>query len=102
MIWYDNLRIGKSVGREKADLLEMGEKGEIPAHFVLITIAANPANMLEIRSARELRHGQKRENMPMIIAVAGSRSEALSMLTELTEECLKKTGDVSLREYLGC
>ncbi|MEE3420603.1 MAG: hypothetical protein VZR02_05815 [Lachnospiraceae bacterium] len=98
MIWYKHLYVGDLVKGRKDRIIERIESDRTQTGQYLITISENPAEMLDIFSTVFLTEKRK-ERLPMVVGLAGTRDEAIFLVRKMTEDCLRATGDVDLRTY---
>lgn len=101
MKWHSDLYVGKSIaGRQKIIKWKiMHNAGQLRVHVV--TLAANPANLLDIIPSWELlqRHYPKKELY--VIGLAGDYDEALLLAGEIIQEVYMATEGFDVRSYIG-
>ena len=101
MEWYRNLYTGKNIQDKKEKIIREIEAQVYRGTTYLITLAANPANELELLSVHELRFNYIRRNCPLIVGLARGRKEALELLEQIVQEVYAATGDVKIKEYIA-
>ncbi len=99
MNWYSDLYTGKNAEKNAKRRIKEINKGIYRGNTYLITLAANPANQLEIFSVHQLRFSYIRRNCPMILGIASGREEALEVFLEIVGQVYRETGDVRIRDY---
>lgn len=100
-VYHKNLRLGDSIKTEKLDkIIKKLENKPIFSGVFVIAVSRNYSDQLEIYQAKELSHRYYENNPPYIIGLAGSKDEAISMVKELVECCVRERGDCALKEYL--
>ncbi len=97
--WAKDLIIGESVGQKSEKIVKKLDAGETVTMFFLITLT-NGADQLEIINTAYLAQKHVRENLPVIIGIAGSKSEATQMVERLAAECYEATGEADIKSYL--
>lgn len=98
--WYKNLYVGDNAKKKKKQLIRKINTGAGVLDTYLITLAANPANQLEIFSANELMQKARRKNCPMIIGICAGYQEALEMVQYLARMTYERTGTGEIRKWL--
>ena len=78
------------------------EKKPLLSGVFLIAISANPSDQLDIFEAKQLAWPYYEKNPPYVIGIAETYNEALSMVEQLVQECLRERNNCSLKEYLLC
>ncbi|MGN0402110.1 MAG: hypothetical protein ACI4HQ_07610 [Acetatifactor sp.] len=100
-IYHKNLRLGESIKAEKLDkIIKKLESKPMFSGVFVIAVSRNFSDQLEIYQARELAHKYYENNPPYIIGLAGSKDEAIHMIENLVQCCMKERGDCALKEYL--
>lgn len=100
MIWYDRLYVGKRIAPRAERIRKRLDSGRTDLDHYIITIARNPSDMLDIMNTSYLAQDSLRKRVPMIVALAADRAEAEELLLEITEDCVRDTGEADLRKYL--
>lgn len=99
MDWYEDLYTDRTMEKKKARVIREIDDGIYRGGTYLVTLAANPENLLEILSVQELRFPYLRKNCPLIVGMACCRESALLLLERMIKEIYKETGTVKIREY---
>ena len=101
--YHPRLYLGESVNAKKLDKIKIKlENKPFFSGVFLITLSRNPSDQLEIYAARQLVQSYYKKNPPYVVGLAGDYEEAVALVTQITEECLKSRGDCRLKEYLQC
>ena len=66
----------------------------------ILTLASNGRDLFDIMDAAYVKQKALRRNLPMIIGIAASHGEALSMAIRIIEEAISETGTVDVKQYL--
>lgn len=98
--WYKNLYIGDNAKKKSRKLIKKINQGAGVIDVYLVTLAANPANSLEIINANLLLQKPLRHMCPMIVGLAGGYEEAVQLVEQIAGEVYKETGALSIREWL--
>lgn len=103
LTYHSGIYLGESIREEKLDKIKKRlEKKPLFSGVFLITLSRNVSDQLEIYAARQLAQSYYRKNPPYVIGIAGTYEEALEIVEQIVQECLKARGDCSLKEYLLC
>lgn len=103
LTYHPGLYLGESIRKEKLDKIKKRlENKPLFSGVFLITLSRNASDQLEIYAAKQLAQSYYRKNPPYVIGIAGSHEEAVAMVEQLVQECLKARGDCALKEYLLC
>lgn len=68
--------------------------------LIYVICIAQGADQLEIFHSAYLKQKYYRLHPPVIIGIAGDYGEAVSLVVQITKECLEATGNCNLKEYL--
>lgn len=99
MNWYRNLYFGKNAEKKKDRFAREIDAQIYRGNTWLITLAANPANQLELFSVHQLRFPYIRRSCPMILGIASGYEEALEVFLRIVQDVLEATGGVDIRGY---
>lgn len=99
MEWYSGLYYGEKAEKKKENLIQKIESGKTPVNIYLLTLPAGDRNQLEILPAWDMKFWCENMECPMIVGLACGKREALGLVQRITEDVLRRTGDVKLREY---
>ena len=99
MEWYRKLYTDRTTEKRKKKIVKEIDAGIYRGNTYLITLAANPENMLEILSVHQLAFSYLRRTCPMIVGIACCRESALLLLERMINEIYEKTGTLKIREY---
>lgn len=81
-------------------LVQRLKKGADVKHVYVITMASG-ADLLEIYESGVLRQTYYKENFERpVVGLASDYEEALEVVMQILEECLKSKGDCRLKEFL--
>ena len=99
MKFYKHLYIGKSIKNPGMVKLKLRTNAGLFGIYV-ITLAEGE-NQLEIYSAALLKQKLHRKLWPpYIIGIANGQEEAVGIVGQIAEECIKATGNAMLKDYL--
>ena len=90
---------GKKLDKIKKKLDELSDYLKI---IFLIAVSVNPSDQLDIFEARLLAQSYFEKNPPYVIGIAENRQEAVLLVEQIVQECLRERGDCALKEYLLC
>jgi len=66
----------------------------------LLTLASNGRDLFDIMDASYVKQKALRRNLPMIIGITSSHSEALQTAIEIIEQTIQETGTADVKQYL--
>lgn len=98
--WYKNLYIGDNAKKKSQKLIRKINQGAGVIDIYLVTLAANPANSLEIINANLLLQKPLRSMCPMIVGLASGYEEAVGLVELIAGEVYEDTKAMSIREWL--
>ena len=101
MIWYKNLYLGTRAFEQQDTLLRsLKHKKWIPGVYV-ITLPANPSNMLDIYETTQfLQPSMKKMNLKAV-GVAIGKEEALSLVETMVDDIYQNTGGFDFEKFLN-
>lgn len=106
------LMIGESISYAKEDIIGPIQRGEFPSRKIMwyaITDAFEKDNLFYILSGTEYRHcqyhrvkgeGSSSEKKLKILAICGSKKEAMSMLQEIIQQAVDSDSVMNLKEAI--
>ncbi len=101
--YHSKLYLGDGITEKKLDKIKkkLGKKPLLSGVF-LIAVSVNPSDQLDIFDARQLIQSYYEKNPPYVIGITKSREEAVELVEQIVQECLRERGDCALKEYLLC
>ena len=101
--YHPHLYLGESMKREKLDKIKRKlERHPRFSGVFLVVLSRSPHDQLEIYSAKQLRWRYYTKYLPYVVGIAANQAEALTVVKNMVEECLKEREDCALKEYLKC
>lgn len=100
MKWFRTLYLGESVEKKATRIKRKIEHGKLTIMVHVLTLPSNPENLLDIIPARELLQKDYPKKDITIVGLAGDREEAMLVVQDIVEDCLKSTGTTHVVEYL--
>ncbi len=107
MVLSKNLIIGDSIKEKLPDIMDKIKEKKKSYSFYCITEASNPQNLLDIYCYASLFGRYYKNFNPKVVALAGSKEEAISLVVKMTEEVntkMQESGEKDFtnqfREYL--
>lgn len=97
--WMKDYYVGEGIENSQ-EIQKRVNKKNGPSDIYLLTLAANPENVMEMLQASSLRNKIMYKACPMIIGMALEKSGAMNLATEILMECKEKTGTFRVEEYL--
>lgn len=100
MIWYDDLFVGKSISpRRKKRIIRKVNRRSIWGSEYLLTLSANPDNLLDIISTQVVRQRDYPRKRLVVIGLAGNYEEAIQLAGEIVSSIYAAQGNFRLREF---
>lgn len=101
--YHHKLYIGESISSGELDKIKKKlQKKPLFCDVFLIAVCRNPHDQLEIFAARELVQKYYITHPVYVVGIAKSHGEAVELVEQIVQECLKARGDCALKEYLLC
>ncbi len=101
--YHPGLYLGESMkGRKLEKIKKKLENRPLFSGVFIVALSGNAREQLEIYSARQLRWHYYAKYPPYVVGIAGNHPEAVGLVVQITEECLRSRGDCALKEYLKC
>lgn len=99
MIWYKEFYAGESIERkkEKVKWKILHNAGQLDIY--VIALSSNPANLLDIISAKELMQKSYPKRDMMVIGVDKGYDNAVELTGKIISEVFQKTGNLNIRDY---
>lgn len=98
--WYKKLYIGDNAKKKASKIIWKVNHKKPQFDIYLITLAANPSNLLEIISANQLLQKTPRRLCPMIVGLADGYEEAVELVQQVIEMTYREQGNTDVRRYL--
>lgn len=100
MKWYHPLQVGESVRDSKRKVIRKIKKCSPFTGAYLICLPSNSQNLLDLIPARELAQKDYPKENLRVIGIAGSKDEAIEMVSELVVRTLKAQNNTDVYSYL--
>lgn len=100
MNWYPDLYVGMSAQRKKNKIISNIRHQKATLNVYLITLAANPKDMLDIINANLVRQPVLCGQPLYIVGIACGYREALDVVLDIVNDIYKETQETAVREYL--
>lgn len=98
--WYSSLYVGKLMKKEEKRVRRQLDAGKPSTRCFVITLAANGSDYLDILSTDYLAQKALLERLPMIVGLAGTKQEALELVMQILQDCLRDSHEADIRAYL--
>lgn len=101
--YHSKLYLGEGITEKKLNKIKkkLGKRPLFSGVF-LISVSLNPSDQLDIFDARQLVQSYYEKNPPYVVGITKSREEAVALVEQIVQECLRERGDCALKEYLLC
>lgn len=98
MIWHQNLYVSEKASHESIRQYgKMRKKFKFPAY--MITLPANPDNLLEIMSAQEIeKNGGYRDIV--VLGIAYGKRDAIELVRDMIWDTYYNTGGFDIQRYM--
>lgn len=100
MKWYRSLYVGKTAAKDKYKIIGKIKWHKPQLDAYVITLASNPANLLDIYSANNLLFKYVRKQDMLIVGIARGYEEALEEVMHIIMDVYTETGGFSVRDYI--
>lgn len=89
----------EKISKSKRKVLKKLKQGNLQLGVHVITLAVGKNDMLDIYPAYVLLQKVYKELNMTVVGVASDRESANTLLLKITDDCLKETGDVNLKQF---
>lgn len=100
MEFYQNLYADESVRKRMKKIKEKLQRNQFMPFIHVITLPVTGDGMLEIYPAYILMQKEYKKIPLKVVGIASGREEAVLLVQEITENCLRDTGTADLKTYL--
>lgn len=103
-VWNKNMYMDEKVSKNPSKYRRMIEKKRAVRSCCCITLPANPNNIMDIYSSRELWFKYRANSGLEIIGMASDRENAKELAAQIAEDVYKRHGDISpemVREFFN-
>lgn len=100
MNWYPDLYIGMMAQKKKNKIISNIQHQKTIFDVYLITLAANPLDLLDIVNANFIRQPALGRQPLYIVGIACGYREALDVVLEIVNDIYQETKEAAVREYL--
>lgn len=103
LTYYPGLYLGEGISEKKLDKIKKKLRTKpLAANVFLIAAAHNPNDQLEIFDARLMAQHYYEDYEVYVVGIASDYEEAVGLVEQIVQECLRERGDCALKEYLLC
>ena len=99
MRFHKRLYIGESIKHPNKVKWKL-RVGAGQLHVYVIVMSNNQSNQLECYHNGLLKQKFFRGQKLLVVGIAGDYTEAVSLITQITEECVKETGTGNIKDFL--
>lgn len=100
MKWYDDLYVGESIVHKTSKIKWKIRHNAGQIDIYVITLASNPANLLDIIPAQELLQKAYPKKDLFVIGLAKGYAEAVDITVSIIDEVYRQTGAFAVKDYL--
>ena len=101
--FHPRLYLGEGINEKKVDKMKkMLISKPLLVNVYLMVPAVNPADQIDIFDARQLVQPFYKNKSFYVVGMATCYEEALEVVEQMVQDCLRERGDCKLREYLLC
>lgn len=98
MTWHKNLYVSEKASHESLRQFgRMRKKFDFPAY--MITLPANPQNLLEIMSAQEIERNCQYRDV-VVVGIASGKKDAVELVRDIVWDTYHNTGVFNIQEYI--
>jgi len=99
MRFYDKLYIGESIKHPLVTKWKLRiAAGQFHVH--VIVISQNGDNQLECFHNALFKQKSYRKCDFLVVGIAGDYSEAIELITKITQDCVNETGNANVKQFL--
>ncbi len=100
MKWYEDLYVGESIVHKTSKIKWKIRHNAGQLNIYVITLASNPANLLDIIPAQELMQKAYPKKDLFVIGLAKGYTEAMDVVVSIIDEVYRQTGAFAVKDYL--
>ena len=100
MKWYDDLYVGESIVHKTSKIKWKIRHNAGQIDIYVVTLASNPANLLDIIPAQELLQKAYPKKDLFVIGLAKGYTEAVDIVVSIIDEVYRQTGAFAVKDYL--
>lgn len=100
MRWYNHLYVGEKAKKKRYAIIQGIRRGTLMPDAFVITPPQNGNNVLDIYPAAMLLLPPYRDQELMILGIASTYWEALSVVRDIVDEMYQRTGGFDLAEFV--
>ena len=98
-----HIYVGDSIDRTNLDKIKNKiQTNPLFTDYYFIMPASNPDEQLDILNTRQLIQPFYQKVDFYVLGIARNYQEALSLIQQMTNDCLQARGDALLKEYVAC
>ena len=97
--WLEDYYVGKSIDAPVKLQADLNAGRTVPLVY-LVTLARSKNNILEIIPGITLASRHARRRCRLIIAMAGSKQEAMELVRDIVDQVYRKTGGVDVEGFI--
>ena len=97
--WLPKYYVGAGVKKASRIQTKLNDGKFVPGVY-LLTLPANPDNILDLVPAMNLVSKHSYDRCPLIIGMASDKDEALELCRKLVMKVYKETGGFCIRDYV--
>ena len=98
MIWHSRFYAGDKVKERLEEIKSDLEHGKKVKNIYLITLCENGRDQLDLFPARTLHAQHPGGRQKVIVGIAGDKTEAVSLIAKMAEDCTRETGEADIRK----
>ena len=101
--YHHRLYLGESISESKLDKIKRRlKKRPLLSTVYLLVVSRNQSDQLEIFQAKQLVQNYYAKYPVYVVGIASDYEEAVVLVEQIVQECLRERGDCALKEYLLC
>ncbi len=99
MLFHKKLYLDDEISKDKRKILSKLKHNKLTFNVYVMVLADSECDQLEIYPSYVLLQKIYKEKELMVVGLASEMGSAKDLLVKMTEDCLRETGNVSLKEY---
>ena len=101
MLFHKKLYFDERLSKSKRKVLKKLKQGTLQLGVNIITLALSEGDLLEIYPSYILLQKVYRRSDITVVGVASDRDAAYELLKQMTDDCLRETGNVDLKQFFN-
>lgn len=101
MLFHNKLYLDDEISKNKRKIIKNLKHNKLTLSVYVMVLSENEDDQLDIYPSYVLLQKVYRDRELTVVGIASDMENSKGLLVKMTEDCLKETGKVSLKEYFS-